>query len=58
MPYKDVGELPERIQNSLQKHAQEVHLAAHNNASQQYTNPGDVARRVSKRLPTELPGQP
>ncbi|MFW6102525.1 MAG: ChaB family protein [Chloroflexota bacterium] len=39
MPYNNVEELPESIQNSLPEHAQEIYLAAFNNAWQQYTDP-------------------
>jgi len=39
MPYKDVNELPESVRNSLPKHAQEIYLAAYNNASEQYADP-------------------
>jgi cation transport regulator len=56
MPYKDVEELPEGVQNSLPKRAQEIYLAAYNNASEQYADPKkrrgkasleEVAHRVS-----------
>ena len=39
MPYQSVEELPESVQNNLPKHAQEIYLAAYNNASEQYVNP-------------------
>ena len=39
MPYQSVEELPESVQNNLPKHAQEIYLAAYNNASEQYANP-------------------
>lgn len=39
MPYKNVEELPENIQNSLPEHAQEIYLAAFNNAWGQYADP-------------------
>jgi len=39
MPYKAVEELPESVQNTLPKHAQEIYLAAYNNASEQYADP-------------------
>jgi len=39
MPYKDVNELPESVRNSLPKHAQEIYLAAYNNAWEQYADP-------------------
>jgi cation transport regulator len=39
MPYIDVDELPESVKNSLPQHAQEIYLAAYNNASEQYADP-------------------
>ena len=39
MPYKDVDELPESVQNSLPKHVQGIYLAAYNNASEQHADP-------------------
>ena len=39
MPYKDVDELPESVRNSLPRHAQDIYLAAYNNATEQYADP-------------------
>ena len=39
MPYKDVDELPESVQNSLPKYVQGTYLTAYNNASEQYADP-------------------
>jgi len=39
MPYGDVKELPESVQSNLPKRAQEIYLAAYNNASEQYADP-------------------
>jgi cation transport regulator len=56
MPYQSVEELPESVQKNLPKHAQEIYLAAYNNASEQYANPDkrrgkasleEVAHRVA-----------
>lgn len=56
MPYEYVEELPESIQNSLPEHAQEIYLAAFNNAFEQYRDPDkrrdkasleEVAHRVA-----------
>ena len=39
MPSKDVKELPESVKNNLPQHAQEIYLAAYNNAAEQYADP-------------------
>jgi len=39
MPYEELEELPESIRGSLPKHAQEIYLAAFNNAFRQYRDP-------------------
>jgi cation transport regulator len=39
MPYKNLEDLPERVQNNLPKHAQEIYLKAFNNAWDQYKEP-------------------
>ena len=36
MPYNNLNDLPENVTNSLPKHAQEIFLAAFNNAWEQY----------------------
>ncbi len=48
MPYKDLKDLPERVQENLPKHAQKIYLEAFNNAWDQYAKPeerrGDASR--------------
>lgn len=39
MPYSSLAELPDSIQNNLPEHAQEIYLAAYNNASENYRDP-------------------
>jgi cation transport regulator ChaB len=34
--HKNIGELPENVQNVLPKHAQEIYKEAYNSASEQY----------------------
>lgn len=41
MPYKTPGELPESVREHLPGHAQEIYLAAFNNAWEQYRDPED-----------------
>ena len=41
MPYKSVAELPDRVRDHLPKHAQEIYVAAFNNAWDQYKDPED-----------------
>ncbi|BAT54737.1 ChaB family protein [Nostoc sp. NIES-3756] len=36
MPYKEIGDLPDSVREHLPKHAQEIFLAAFNNAEQEY----------------------
>jgi cation transport regulator len=36
MPYKQIDELPESVKDRLPKHAQEIFLAAFNNANKEY----------------------
>lgn len=56
MPYNSVDELPDSVKNNLPGHAQEIYMAAYNNASEQYTDPAkrrghasaeEVARKVA-----------
>jgi cation transport regulator len=56
MPYRDIGELPAGVRHSLPQHAQEIYLAAYNNAWEEYADPKkrrgnasleEVARRVA-----------
>jgi cation transport regulator len=50
MPYKKLSALPESVRNHLPIHAQEIYLAAFNNAWQEYRDPenrhGDASREV------------
>ena len=39
MPYKTIADLPASIQDHLPKHAQEIYLAAFNNAWNEYADP-------------------
>jgi cation transport regulator len=41
MLYNEVKELPESVKSVLPKHAQEIYLAAFNNAWEEYSDPGD-----------------
>jgi cation transport regulator len=36
MPYAELTELPDSVRDNLPKHAQEIYLAAYNNAWDQY----------------------
>ena len=40
MPYDRIEELPESVREYLPDHAQEIYLAAFNNAWDQYSDPG------------------
>lgn len=48
MPYKTVSDLPESVKNSLPKHAQEIYLAAFNNAWDEYKDPKDRRAKASR----------
>ena len=39
MPYKTITDLPDNIINNLPTHAQEIYLAAFNNAWEEYKSP-------------------
>lgn len=39
MPYHNLHDLPDSVKNNLPKHAQEIYLAAYNNAWEQYRDP-------------------
>lgn len=41
MPYNKISELPDPVKNALPKHAQEIYMAALNNAWDQYRDPDD-----------------
>jgi cation transport regulator len=50
MPYRDVQELPPSVRRHLPAHAQEIYLAAFNNAGREYAGRDDVeslAHRVA-----------
>lgn len=48
MPYKDINDLPDSVTASLPKHAQEIYLAAYNNAWDEYKDPKDRRGNVSR----------
>jgi cation transport regulator len=39
MPYTNLSSLPESVRNNLPRHAQEIYLAAFNNAWEEYRDP-------------------
>ena len=41
MPYDSPGDLPASVRDNLPKHAQEVYMAAYNNAWEEYKNAED-----------------
>lgn len=41
MPYDKISELPDQVTDNLPKHAQEIFLAAYNNAWDEYADPDD-----------------
>ncbi len=47
MPYENVKELPKGVKDNLPPHAQEIYLAAFNNALTEYGGDEDRARRVA-----------
>lgn len=47
MPYENLKELPKGVRNNLPAHAQEIYLAAYNNALEQYDGDEERARRVA-----------
>ena len=47
MPYDYISDLPKGVRNNLPVHAQEIYLAAFNNALEQYDGDEDAARRVA-----------
>lgn len=48
MPYKTLSALPESIRNHLPKHAQEIYLAAFNNAWDEYRDTGERRGKASR----------
>jgi cation transport regulator len=53
MPYKQISELPESVQNVLPKHAQDIYKEAFNSAYDEYKDPedrrGDASREEAAR---------
>jgi len=47
MPYDSIQDLPNNVRNPLPKHAQEIFLAAFNNAYDEYDGDEDRARKVA-----------
>ena len=50
MPYREISGLPDSVKNHLPHHAQEIYLAAFNNAWEEYAEREDremVAHRVA-----------
>ncbi len=47
VPYKTINELPESVREHLPKHAQEIYLAAFNNAYEEYGHDEERAHRVA-----------
>ncbi len=48
MPYKSTFDLPESVKNVLPKHAQEIYMAAFNNAWEQYDQPEELRENRSR----------
>jgi len=48
MPYDHLSELPDQVRNRLPKHAQEIFMAAYNNAWDQYEDPSERRRDESR----------
>ena len=51
MPYDDLKDLPTSVRDALPKHAQEIYLAAFNNAWDQY---GDANKREGEASQEEV----
>lgn len=47
MPYKSAAELPKGVRDNLPDHAQEIYMAAFNNAWQEYGHDEERAHRVA-----------
>jgi cation transport regulator len=56
MPYQNIADLPEGVRSNLPEHAQEIYLAAYNNAVKEYSDRSkrrgnesleEVARKVA-----------
>lgn len=48
MPYKNLSALPGSVRDHLPRHAQEIYLAAFNNAWEEYRDPGDRRGAASR----------
>ena len=48
MPYPSLSALPESVRNNLPRHAQEIYLAAFNNAWEEYRDPADRRGEASR----------
>jgi cation transport regulator len=48
MPYTDLSSLPESVRNNLPRHAQEIYLAAFNNAWEEYRDAEDRRGKASR----------
>lgn len=48
MPYDSVSDLPDQVRKNLPKKAQEIFLAAFNNAWEEYENPEDRRGEASR----------
>ncbi len=48
MPYKNLSDLPESVRSHLPKHAQEIYLAAYNNAWDEYRDPEQRRGKASR----------
>jgi cation transport regulator len=47
MPYNTIKDLPSSVKDSLPKHAQEIYVAAFNNAWEEYKEPSSRATKES-----------
>jgi cation transport regulator len=48
MPYQSLSALPESIRKNLPRHAQEIYLAAFNNAWEEYRDPEDRRGKAAR----------
>jgi cation transport regulator len=48
MPYRDISELPSSVRDRLPRHAQEIYLAAFNNAWREYAARASVENVAHK----------
>ena len=48
MPYENLSSLPDSVRNHLPTHAQEIYLAAFNNAWKEYRDPEDRRGTASR----------